>query len=151
MEVILKENVKKLGSAGDLVKVTDGYARNFLFPQNLAMPVSEKNLKAIQEEMKRRSVKLEAKKDKLKQTAGQLEGKEFTIKKKASADDKLFGSVTEADVADAVKAAGYDVNKSNIKMESHIKEVGNFAVKVKLKGDIEANIVVWVVKEAGNK
>ena len=61
MEVILKENVKKLGSAGDLVKVTDGYARNFLFPQNLAMPVSEKNLKAIQEEMKRRSVKLEAK------------------------------------------------------------------------------------------
>ena len=54
-------------------------------------------------------------------------------------------------MADAVKAAGYDVNKSNIKMESHIKEVGNFAVKVKLKGDIEANIVVWVVKEAGNK
>lgn len=151
MEVILKENVKKLGNAGDLVKVTDGYARNFLFPKNMAMPVSEKNLKAIQEEMKRRAVKLEVKKDKLKESAAQLEGKEFTIKKKASADDKLFGSVTEADVAEAVKAAGYDVNKSNIKMESHIKEVGNFAVKVKLKGDIEANIVVWVVKEAGNK
>jgi large subunit ribosomal protein L9 len=152
MEVILKEEVKKVGKPGEVVKVADGYARNFLFPQEKAIPVTAKNLKSIQEELKRRAIKTEAKNDKLKGAAGNINGKEVTIKKLAHEDNnKLFGSVSEAEIAGALKAAGYEVEKSNIVTGKHIKELGTFDVTVRFKGDIEAVIKVNVIKDTEQK
>ena len=151
MEVILKESVKKLGKAGDVVKVADGYARNFLFPKSKAIPVTEKNIKAIQEQFKKKQEKMKEEEVKVNEAVEKLSGVEVTIKKLASEDDKLFGSVSESDIADELVKQGVEVDKSSVVLEKHIKELGVFKVPIRFKQGAEAQIKVWVVRDNEKK
>ena len=146
MEVILKEAVKNLGKAGDVVKVSEGYARNFLFPAKKAVPVTGGVMKAVQEQVKKKEEKAKAEDSQAVLAAKKLADVEIIIKKKASEDGKLFGSVSENDVAAELLKLGHKVDKSNIRMEKHIKEPGTYPVKVHFKGAAEAEIKVRVEK-----
>jgi large subunit ribosomal protein L9 len=149
MEVILKEAVKNLGKAGDVVRVSEGYARNFLFPSKKAVPVTGGAVKAVQEQARRREEKVKAEFDHAKEEAKQLSGAVIRIKKKASPDGKLFGSVAEADIAAELEKLGHKVDKSHVKMDKHIKEPGTYDVTVHFKGEAGAVIKVTVEKDDG--
>ena len=147
MLVILRENIENLGVIGDMVKVSDGYARNFLLPRKLVAEADEHNKAAI--ENQRRT--LEKKRLVLKAAAQEVANKlaEFscTITRKVGENDKLFGSVTTQDITDALKKAGYKVDKRTVTLESPIKTLGVHPVTVKLDTDVTASVKVWVVKE----
>ena len=147
MEVILKENVKGIGRAGEIVKVSEGYARNFLFPSKKAMPATAGAVKDVQLKESRKEEKAKDEDKYFRQLATKLDGVEITIKKKASDDDKLFGSVTEADIADELKKAGFELDKQSIVLEGHIKELGLKTITVKFRHNIETKIKVWVIKD----
>jgi large subunit ribosomal protein L9 len=149
MQVILLEKVANLGNLGDVVKVKDGFARNFLIPTRRARRATETAIK----EFETKRVELEkAAGEKL--TAAQamgekLNGKSFSIKQKAGVDGRLFGSVTNADIADALKAQGFDVPKSHVRMPSGpIKHTGEQTLSVSLHTDVSVDILVTVVGDA---
>jgi large subunit ribosomal protein L9 len=150
MQVILMEKVVNLGALGDVVKVKDGYARNFLIPQGKAKRASEKNLK----EFETRRVDLEKKANEqltgAQERAAKLEGLKIDVAQKAGVDGRLFGSVTNADIAEGVtKATGVAVKKAEIRMpQGPLKHIGEFPIVLHLHADVEANIVVHVVAEA---
>jgi large subunit ribosomal protein L9 len=150
MQVILMEKVVNLGGLGDVVKVKDGYARNFLIPQGKAKRASEKNLK----EFEARRAELEKKANEqltgAQERASKLEGHKLDIAQKAGVDGRLFGSVTNADIAEGLtKATGIQVKKAEIRMpQGPIKHIGEFPIVLHLHADVEANIVVHVVAEA---
>jgi large subunit ribosomal protein L9 len=147
MEILLREDVPKLGRRGEIVKVAEGYARNYLFPQNLAVKVSVANVKQVQEEKKRIAVLEQRKLDDLKAEAQRLSSVSVTIQAKANEEGHLFGSVTEVEIAAAVKGEGYAVEPSMVRMESHLKELGMFEVKIVLHEGVDATVKVWVVAE----
>lgn len=149
--MILKANIKNLGKAGEIVKVSDGYARNFLFPSNKAVPASGSGLKVVKEQMTKKAAKEAQEREDALRAAKKLSETAIVIAKKASDDNKLFGSVAEADISAALAAAGYGVEKSSVVMEKHIKELGEYRVKIRLKGDISAEIKVKVAKEDEKK
>lgn len=144
MQVILKTNVEKLGREGDVVEVADGYARNYLIPKNLAVQATEKNRRAL-EQAKRielsRAIKERQAAEKLAQ---ELSTVSCTIKAKAGENDRLFGSITSADISDALKEQGFDIDKKKILLDEPIKELGVFTVPIKLYSDITVDIKVWV-------
>ena len=150
MQVILMEKVVNLGGLGDVVKVKDGYARNFLIPQGKAKRASEKNLK----EFETRRAELEKKANEqltgAQERAAKLEGQKIDIAQKAAVDVRLFGSVTKADIAEGLtKATGVQVKKAEIRMpQGPLKHVGEFPIVLHLHADVEANIMVHVVAEA---
>jgi large subunit ribosomal protein L9 len=150
MQVILMEKVVNLGGLGDVVKVKDGYARNFLIPQGKAKRASEKNLK----EFEGRRAELEKKANEqltgAQERAAKLEGQKIDIAQKAGVDGRLFGSVTNADIAEGLgKATGVQVKKAEIRMpQGPLKHIGEFPIVLHLHADVEANIVVHVVAEA---
>jgi large subunit ribosomal protein L9 len=147
MKVILKDDVKNLGKMGDVVGVKDGYARNFLIPKGLVAPADTKNIKAVEHEKK---VILERAR-KLKEAATGLAEKfsqaRVTIKAKAGEEEKLFGSVTAMDIADALKAQGFEVDKKQISLEEPIKRLGAYSVEVKVGREVSATVSVEVVPE----
>lgn len=148
MQVILLEKVTNLGNLGDVVKVKDGFARNFLIPTRRARRATEAAIK----EFEAKRVELEkAAGDKLvaAQAMGEkLNGKAISIKQKAGVDGRLFGSVTNADIADALKAQGFDVPKSHVRMPSGpIKHTGEQTVSVSLHTDVAVDVHVTVVGE----
>ena len=147
MLVILKENVENLGRIGDVVKVADGYARNFLIPKKMVAPANENNVAAVEHQKKL----LEKKRSVEKLTAEELAKKiaAFTcnISRKTGEKDKLFGSVTTSDIADALKAGGIEIEKRNIHLKDAIKALGVHTVEIKLLPEVTANLKVWVVKE----
>ena len=149
MQIILMEKVANLGNLGDVVKVKDGFARNFLIPQGKAKRATEANLK----EFENRRAELEKKANALltdAQDKGQrLEGTKVEIAQKAGVDGRLFGSVTNADIAEALgKTTGVQVKKAEIRMpQGPLKHIGEFPIVVHLHADVEANIVVHVVPE----
>jgi large subunit ribosomal protein L9 len=151
MEVILKEDVKGLGKSGEIVKVNDGYARNFLLPSKKAVPATDGNAKMVKEQARKKQEKAKQEDDLAAAAAGKLSGVEITVKKKASEDNKLFGSVSESDIADELKKLGHQVEKSNIRLEKHIKEPGLFRVAVHFKGEAEAQVKVKVIGENDKK
>ena len=148
MQVILLEKVAKLGGLGDVVKVKDGYARNFLIPTGAARRATEK---AIQEFEARRAELEKGQADKLAaaQAAGdKLNGKSVTIAQKAGVDGRLFGSVTNADIAEALKADGFDVVKAQVPLPNGpLKAVGEYEVAVALHHDVVVNVAVKVVAQ----
>lgn len=147
MQVILKTNVDKLGREGDVINVADGYARNYLIPHKLAIEATEKNRRSLEHEKKvelDREVKHKKDAEKL---ASELANISCTIKVKAGENDQLFGSVTNADIAEVLAEQGYTVDKKKIVLEEPIKELGVFTVPIKIYQDITTNIKVWVVKE----
>ncbi len=147
MKVILTEDVKGLGKMGDVVRVKDGYARNYLLPRQLAVPADEKNLKALEHAQRI----IEAKKRKAVRTAESLKQRieelSLTIKRKAGQEEKLFGSVTTADIEEALKNEGINVSRKDILMDEPIKKLGYYTLRVRLAPEIEAELKVWIVQE----
>lgn len=148
MQIILLEKIVNLGALGDVVKVKDGYARNFLIPTGRARRATEK---AIAEFEARRAEIEKAQADKHAAAQGlgdRLSGKTVTIAQKAGVDGRLFGSVTNADIAEGLKAAGYDVAKSQVRLPNGpLKIVGEHAVSVALHTDVVVDVTVAVVGE----
>jgi large subunit ribosomal protein L9 len=147
MEIILKKDYEKLGKAMDIVKVKDGFARNFLIPQGIAMPATKGNKKMIEESIKLALKKEEKRKEMAKEMAKKIEKIPCTIKVKVGEDDKLFGSVTSQEISDFLKKEGYEIDKKSIEIEEPIKQLGVYIVKINLHKDVFANLKVWVVKE----
>ncbi|MEA3506480.1 MAG: 50S ribosomal protein L9 [Elusimicrobiota bacterium] len=147
MKVILKEDVKKLGSFGEVVDVKDGYARNYLLPRGLVWPDSEGSRSRI-EELKH---KIEITKEKEKEAAGEMAEKlkdvSVTVEVEVGEDEKLFGSVTNIDIAEKLKGEGIDIDKKDIIIKEPIKELGVYKVKIDLHPEVKASCKVWVVKK----
>jgi large subunit ribosomal protein L9 len=148
MLVILRENVENLGRIGDVVNVSDGYARNFLMPRNLVTVADEKNVAAIENQKKLLAKKAAAQKSTAETLAKKVAEYSCTISRKVGEkDEKIFGSVTSADVADVLKNAGYEIDKRMIQIDAPIKTLGVHPVTVKLQPDVVTTLKVWVVKE----
>ncbi len=147
MQVILREDIEKLGKIGDLVKVADGYARNFLVPMKKALEATPKNLHAMEHARKMVSDRLRKLKKEATTEADKIKGLSITIKAKTGEEGKLFGSVTSMDIAEAAKAQGVVIDKRKIVLAEPIKRLGEFAVPVKLHADIAAELKVSVVAE----
>jgi len=147
MQVILKEDVNALGKAGDVVKVADGYGRNFLIPQGLAAEVNSRNIRMIEQEKKQILQKMEREKKKAEGFAAQLAAVVCTIARKVGEQDKLFGSVNTKDIEESLSQQGIEVDRKNIILDEPIKTLGEFPVKVKLNAGVSAEIKVVVVGE----
>lgn len=151
MEVILEKTIPKLGLVGSIVKVTDGYARNFLLPKKLAVKATKHNVELVEKKIKLiREAELKAQED-AKELAARLEGLSLNIEVKASEDGKLFGSVTEKEIADALKEKGFDLDKKIIKMDEHLKFLGVFPVILKLHALVQTEIKVWIIRESDSE
>jgi len=147
MKVILRENVENLGKIGDIVRVSDGYARNFLLPRNLVTVANENNVREIEHHKHALAKKAERDRKDAQEIAKKLEQHSVTISRKVGENEKLFGSVTTGDIADALSAAGYAVEKRQIQLAEPIKQLGVNTVAVKLATDVSAQVKVWVVQE----
>ena len=148
MEVILREHIDNLGRRGDLVKVADGYARNYLLPRKLALLATDGNKKVIEREKVKFDVK-EAEEQKVAQAiADRLASVEIEIARKVGETDALFGSVTNADIADVLAAKGFDIDRRTIQLHDPIKRLGEFEVPVKLHRDVTVTLKVKVTAEA---
>lgn len=147
MEVILREDVQSLGRAGELVRVKPGYARNFLLPKGLAYEATEGNKKRIAAEGKARQARQEAERAGAEGLAARLRGLAVTLTAKAGEGDRLFGSITTQDIADAVTALGVELDKRKIMLEHPIKTLGTHSVPVRLHADVQADLAVTVVAE----
>jgi large subunit ribosomal protein L9 len=147
MEVILRDNVDKLGKAGDLVKVKPGFARNYLLPRGLAYEATPGNKKRIEAEAKSRQAKQAAERAEAEATAARLNGVKLTLARKAGEENRLFGSITSQDVADALAAAGHAIDKRKIELEHPIKTLGFHAIPVRIHHDVHAELQLTVVAE----
>jgi large subunit ribosomal protein L9 len=147
MEVILREHVEKLGRRGDVVKVTPGYARNFLLPRKLALAVTEGNKKIIARERKLADARELEDKQTAEALASRLSAAEITIERRVGETEALYGSVTSADIAEALAAKGLEVDKRKIHLDDAIKAIGDFTVPVRLHRDVTAQVTVHVVKQ----
>ncbi len=148
MEVILKEDVAKLGSRGDVVKVAEGYGRNFLLPRKLAIEASSGNKKVI-EQMRAASVRRSAKeKTQAEELSRQFDGLSVSFQRKSGENDQLFGSVTSGDLADALEKKGFNIDRRKIQVHEPLKTLGEFMVPVKLHKDVTAHLKVVIEKEA---
>ena len=147
MEVILKEDVEKLGHRGDIVKVAEGYGRNFLLPRKLAIEASRAN-KAVIEQMKAAAVRKSAKeKTGAEALAQQLNQVQLSFDRKVGEKDHLFGSVTSSDIAAALEGKGFNVDRRKIHLDDPLKSLGEFHVPVKLHREVTAHVKVTVNKE----
>jgi large subunit ribosomal protein L9 len=147
MEVILREDIDKLGSRGEMVKVASGYARNFLLPRRLAVEATDSNRKIVEQERQahlRKEAKLKTESEDL---AKLLAGVSVTIAQKAGENDQLFGSVTAKDVVDALAAQRFTIDRRKIQLDEPIKQLGAFQVPVRLHREVTTEITVNVVKE----
>ena len=148
MEVILKEDVAKLGSRGDMVKVAEGYGRNFLLPRRLAIEATSGNKKVI-EQMRAASVRRSAKeKAQAEELSKQFDGVSVSFQRRSGEHDQLFGSVTSGDLADALAKKGFNIDRRKIQLHEPLKTVGDFTVPVKLHKDVTAHLKVVIEKEA---
>ena len=147
MRVILLENVLSLGKTGDLVKVSDGYGRNFLIPQKKAILATEKSLKAIEHQKRLVQQRLEKTKKDAGKIAQRIETLSCTFLRTVGESGKLFGSVTSMDIENYLKENGIEVDRKKISLEEPIKNLGMFTVPIKLQADVTAHLKVWVVQE----
>jgi large subunit ribosomal protein L9 len=147
MEVILREEIGKLGRRGDVVKVASGYARNYLLPNRLAVAATEGNKKIVEQE-RQAHLRRDAKEASDAGDLGKLLGSaEVTITQKAGENDQLFGSVTAADISVALEKQGYTIDRRKVHLEEPIKTLGDFKVSVRLHRDVTVEVPVHVVKE----
>ncbi|HEY7482075.1 MAG TPA: 50S ribosomal protein L9 [Gemmatimonadales bacterium] len=147
IEVILREDIKTLGRAGEMVRVKPGYARNYLLPHGLAYEATEGNKKRIAAETRARGVRQAAEKTDAEKVAAQLSSVALTIPGKAGEEGKLFGSVTAQDVADGLARAGHPVDRRRIELDHPIKALGEHLVTVRLHPEVHAEVRVSVVAE----
>jgi large subunit ribosomal protein L9 len=148
MEVILKEDVPKLGHRGEVVKVAEGYGRNYLLPHKLAIEATAAN-RAVIEQMKQSAIRKSAvEKADSEALSKQLEGVALAFKRKAGEKDHLFGSVTSSDIAEALERQGFNIDRRKIQLHESLKSLGEFDVPIKLHRDVTTRIKVTVEKEA---
>ncbi len=147
MQVILREDIDKLGKIGDLVKVKDGFGRNYLIPQKKAIEATPKNVNAMDHARKMVADRLRKLKKEATADADRIKALAVTIKAKAGEEGKLFGSVTSMDIAEAMNAQGVTIDKRKIALEEPIKRLGEFSVPVKLHTDVVVDLKVTVVAE----
>ncbi|MGC2697251.1 MAG: 50S ribosomal protein L9 [Candidatus Angelobacter sp.] len=148
MEVILKEDVPKLGHRGEVVKVAEGYGRNYLLPHKLAIEATTAN-RAVIEQMKQSAVRKSAvEKADADALAKQLEGTTLSFKRKAGEKDHLFGSVTSSDIAEALERKGFNIDRRKIQLNEPLKNLGDFDIVIRLHRDINSKVKVTVEKEA---
>jgi len=147
MEVILREDMEKLGARGAVVKVAAGYARNFLLPRRLAVEATDANRKIVEQERQahlRKEAKLKSEAEDLSKLLG---GVSVSIAQKAGENDQLFGSVTSKDIADALAAKNFTIDRKKIQLDEPIKQLGEFKVPLRLHKEVTVEIAVSVVKE----
>jgi len=147
MKVILKKDVDKIGVSGDIINVSEGFARNYLLPQGLAVSADGGNVKAVEHHKKVIQDKVNTEKKHAEKTAEKLSAHSCTIIKKAGEEDKLFGSVTTADIEEALKKDGFEISRKDIVIPEPIKALGIYTIPVKVYHGVEAHLKVWVVKE----
>ncbi|MFM7232271.1 MAG: 50S ribosomal protein L9 [bacterium] len=146
MEVILLDDLKGVGQKGATVNVKPGFARNFLLPRRLAIPTGTKAANLYQELARQKAVQSEKLVAAAKVEAARIDGLQVNIAVQANEEDTLFGSITNADVADALKAAGHEVERRRIEVPEHIKQLGTYDVAVRFYGGVTATVKVWVVR-----
>ena len=147
MQVILREDIDKLGKIGDLIKVADGYARNYLVPGKKAIEATPKNVHAMEHAKKMVSDRIRKMKKEAAADADRIKGLAVIIKAKVGEEGKLFGSVTSMDIADAAKAQGVVIDKKKLVLDEPIKRLGDYTLTVKLHTDVTAEFKVSVVAE----
>lgn len=147
MEVILRQAVDSLGHPGDVVDVTNGYARNYLLPRGFAFPATEGNKKRIQQEKARLEAAEEARRTSAQQLADRLAEVSITFAARVGEEGKLFGSVTAADIAQQLEAQGYHVERRLIDLHDPIRALGVYRVPIRLHADVRPEIKVWVIKQ----
>jgi large subunit ribosomal protein L9 len=148
MEVILKEDVPKLGHRGDVIKVAEGYGRNYLLPRKLAIEATKAN-RAVIEQMKQAAVRRSAvEKSDAEALSRQLEGVTLNFHRKAGEKDQLFGSVTSVDIADALEHKGFNIDRRKIQLHDPLKSLGEFDIPVRLHRDVTSRVKVVIEKEA---
>ncbi|AMS26654.1 50S ribosomal protein L9 [Bacteroidetes bacterium UKL13-3] len=146
MKIILKENLKNVGQQGDIVTVKDGYANNFLFPKGYAIMATPSNIKVLEENNRQGALKRTKLKTDAEATAEKLKDLTITIGTKAGANDKIFGSVTPLQIAQALKVQGYDIDRRKIEL-GDIKVLGSYEATLNLHRDVVVNIKIEVVAE----
>lgn len=146
MQVILLEDVPPLGKAGDLVRVADGYGRNYLIPKGKAILANEKNIKALEAQKRQIQQGIEKAKKQAEKLAQQIEQASCTLTKSVGESGKLFGSVTSKEIEEYLKGIGIQVDRKKIHLEEPIKSVGFYTVPIKLHPEITAHLKVWVVQ-----
>ncbi len=146
MKVILKEDIEGVGKMGDLVSVADGYARNFLIPHGKALRATERNVKQLNHQRRLVESSIRRHREAAAQLAQKIESSSCTITRAAGENEKLFGSVTKIDIAEALREIGIHVDRRQIQLEHPIKSLGPYTVEIKLQADIKANLKLWVIK-----
>lgn len=146
-KIILLKDVDNLGRSGDVVSASEGYARNFLFPRGIALSATEQNIKVAEANRKRKAEAMEKEKQEALRLADAISKVSCTIAVEAGKDDKLFGSVTSADIQKALEAEGINIDKKKIELKDHITQIGIFQIPIKLHQEITAALKLWVVKK----
>jgi large subunit ribosomal protein L9 len=148
MDVILLEDVTELGSRGQKVTVKSGYARNFLLPRKLALPATPAGLRMMKEEERRRELREVKMHKEAEDLAKELNKVSCTAEVQAGEDDRVFGAVTSADIADLLVKQGFEIDKRKIILEEPLKALGVYTISIRLHRDVEAKMKVWVVKKS---
>lgn len=151
MKVILKQDIKGLGTIGDIKTVKDGYARNFLYPKGLVLEANDRNLKIIEKEKIKVIEKMKNEFAEASEFAKKLSSVSITIPVESNEENKIFGSVGSSDISAALKTEGFDIDRKSIVLENPLKELGAFDVLIKVSKanpEVTAKIKVWVVKKA---
>ena len=147
MEVILRQAVENLGKPGDVVKVSNGYARNFLLPRGVAFEATPGNLKRIAQEKERLEAEENQRRDAAQALAAKLEQVSLTFSARVGEEGKLFGSVTPADIVHQLEQQGFQIEKRQIDLHEPLKTLGVFRVPVRLHAEVKPEIKVWVIKQ----
>ena len=150
MEIILREAIDTLGQAGDVVRVKNGYARNYLLPRKKAYIATPGNLKVMAQEKARMIRREAAQREEAEKLRGMIEAVDIRVERLAGDEGVLYGSVTNADVAEALEAQGYTVDKRKIQLEEHIKRLGRYTIPIRLFTEVVAEITVHVEAEGGS-
>jgi len=147
MKVILQENVQSLGKMGDVVNVADGYARNYLIPGKLGVEANIKNIKALEHEKKKIEEKAKKVRNEARGLAERLSSLTITLSAKAGEEERLFGSITSMDIAEALKKEGFEVERKKILLDEPIKRLGSYAVGIKIHPEVTSKVQINVIAE----
>jgi len=147
MEVILNQDVERLGKAGQIVKVKEGFARNFLIPNGLAVSLTAANLKKLEQEKQKKVLQLDKSRKGAEELSARLASLSLTIPVLTQEEDKLYGSIAAQDVAAALKEEGFEIDKKSIVLDVPIKSLGIYEVPIELHPEVSCKIKIWVVKK----
>ncbi len=147
MKVLLQADVESLGHAGDIVNVSDGYARNFLIPKKLAVIADEKNMRVFEHLKRQTEEKIRKIKKQAETLAEKISSLTLTLTVKAGEEGKLFGSITSINIAEELKKQGLNIDRKKIMLDQPLKTLGEYEVKIKLEGNVTASLKVVLVKE----